>query len=212
MIHSLQYISQGGTPEEHLTHIETACRAGVGWVQLRMKKQPVGLVTKTAQRAREVCTRFGARLIINDHPAVALAVGADGVHLGKDDMPVPEARELVGHTMIIGGTANTYEDIVEHVKAGVDYVGLGPYRYTPTKEKLSPILGLKGYQILLEKLAVEGISTPIVGIGGIELNDIEALLRTGLHGIAVSGLITHAVQPADLVKIIEKYLKQKSPC
>ena len=212
MIDPLHYISQGSTAEAQLMHIENACRAGVTWVQLRMKKQPAEVVADVARQVRPLCTRYGARLIINDHPEVARAVGADGVHLGKEDMPVTEARKLLGPSLIIGGTANTNEDILAHVRDGADYVGLGPFRFTPTKEKLSPILGLAGYQAIFQKLRQEGIATPIVGIGGIGLDDVELLLRTGLHGVAVSGLITHAAQPANLVRTIQQYLTQKLPC
>ena len=89
---------------------------------------------------------YGSRLIINDRVEVAVAVDADGVHVGKEDMPVREARRMMGEGKIVGGTANTVEDIREHYRGGADYIGLGPYRYTTTKKKLSPVLGLEGYR------------------------------------------------------------------
>ena len=134
-------------------------------------------------------------LIINDNPALVHAIGADGVHLGKTDMAPTEARRLLGPDFIIGGTANTFADIEQLTAAGVNYIGLGPFRFTTTKQNLSPILGLAGYQALLAQVRAAGLAVPIVGIGGIVLADVPALLATGLHGVAVSGAITHAADP-----------------
>jgi thiamine-phosphate pyrophosphorylase len=118
------------------------------------------------------------------------------VHLGKQDMAPAEARALLGPQFIIGGTANTFAAIEGLVAAGVDYIGLGPLRFTTTKEKLSPILGLAGYADILGQCRAAGFTTPIVAIGGVALADIPALLATGLHGVAVSGAIGNAADPA----------------
>ena len=120
---------------------ETACRAGADWVQLRVKAQSYTNWKAIALDTLAVCRQYNARLIINDNPQLAGEVGAHGVHLGQDDMPIQEARVLLGDRFIIGGTANTLETILAHQHDGVDYVGLGPFRFTTTKEKLSPILG-----------------------------------------------------------------------
>ena len=173
-----------------------ACQGGVHWVQLRVKNLPAAEWERRALATQAVCRQYGATLIINDNPALALAIGAAGVHLGQQDMPPAEARALLGPEFIIGGTANTFADIEGLVAAGVDYVGLGPLRFTTTKEKLSPILGLAGYAGLLAQCRAAGFTTPIVGIGGVELADVAALLATGLHGVAVSGAIGRAAEPA----------------
>ena len=177
---------------------ELACRGGVHWVQLRVKNLPAAEWKQRALDVQAVCQHHGATLIINDNPALALEIGADGVHLGKQDMLPAEARALLGPKFIIGGTANTYADIEALVAAGVEYIGLGPFRFTKTKEKLSPILGLAGYA---ELLAHAGFTTPIIGIGGVELADIPALLATGLHGVAVSEAIGSAADPTDAAKL-----------
>jgi thiamine-phosphate pyrophosphorylase len=175
---------------------ELACRGGVRWVQLRVKNLPAAEWRQRALEVQAVCRRHGATLIINDNPALALAIGADGVHLGQQDMPPAEARALLGPGFIIGGTANTFADIERLAAAGVDYIGLGPFRFTTTKEKLSPILGLVGYAELLAQCRAAGLAVPIVGIGGVALADVAALLATGLHGVAVSGAIGRAAEPA----------------
>ncbi|MGI4736676.1 MAG: thiamine phosphate synthase [Janthinobacterium lividum] len=174
---------------------ELACRGGVRWVQLRVKNLPAAEWRQRARDVQAVCHHHGATFIINDNPALVLEIGADGVHLGKQDMPPAEARALLGSDFIIGGTANTFADVEGLVAAGVDYIGLGPFRFTTTKEKLSPILGLAGYADVLGQCRAAGFSTPLVGIGGVGLADVAPLLATGLHGVAVSGAIGGAANP-----------------
>lgn len=175
---------------------ELACRGGVRWVQLRVKNLPAAEWRQRALDVQAVCRHHGATLLVNDNPALAREIGADGVHLGKADMPPAEARVLLGPKFIIGGTANTFADIEGLVAAGVDYVGLGPFRFTATKEKLSPILGLAGYTEILGQCRAAGFAVPVIGIGGVGLADVAALLATGLHGVAVSGAIGGAADPA----------------
>jgi len=208
MISKLQYISQQTESFSHLAAIQRALAAGCDWVQLRIKNQPESTVLALAQEAKALCAPYGAKLIINDFPEVALAVAADGLHLGLTDKPIPEARALVGRNMIIGGTANTLADIRQRVAEGADYIGLGPYRFTQTKEKLSPVLGLAGYQILLQQLKAENIVIPIIAIGGIGLADVEPLREAGVHGIAISGALTQAADPAQFVQQAQQSLNR----
>jgi thiamine-phosphate pyrophosphorylase len=190
---------------------ELACRGGVRWVQLRVKNLSAAAWQQRALDVQAVCRHHGATLIINDNPALALALGADGVHLGKQDMNPAEARALLGPGFIIGGTANTFADIEGLVAAGVDYIGLGPFRFTATKEKLSPILGLVGYTEIMAQYRAAGFTTPIVGIGGVELADIPALRAAGLHGVAVSGAIGSAADPTDAARLFVTELAKNQP-
>lgn len=187
MVSKLHYISQGATPEEHLENIQRSCSSGADWVQLRLKDLDEDVLLKTAQKAREITGHFQTRLIINDHYKIAKQVKADGVHLGKTDACPLEVREYLGKFYSVGGTANTLEDCKELLNKKVDYIGLGPFRFTETKKNLSPILGTSGYQAIINALQTE---TPIIAIGGITLEDVPELLKTGVHGIAVSGAIT----------------------
>lgn len=209
MIERLQFISQETETVTHLQSIEAACKAGLRWVQLRVKERAPSEVLGMALAARKICDHYGAKLIVNDRPEIAKEAAADGVHLGRLDMPVAEARKIVGD-MIIGATANTIEDIQAHVENGADYVGLGPYRFTATKKNLSPILGLEGYERILAACRDCNISLPVVAIGGIEVADIAGLRRAGLHGIAVSSLIAGAAHPKEIVERIEKELKENN--
>jgi thiamine-phosphate pyrophosphorylase len=206
MIGRLHFISQESNGITHLQNIETACQAGVKWIQLRVKDKPLAEVKALAEDAKSICLQWGARLIINDYPQIAEAIGADGLHLGKEDMPLAQARRMVGN-MIIGQTANTFEDVWYHSGNGADYIGLGPFAYTTTKQKLSPILGLEGYRKIMQRCQDEGITTPILAIGGIELKDISSIMQTGVHGIAVSSLICKAenckLMVASILQLLE---------
>jgi thiamine-phosphate pyrophosphorylase len=207
MIDQVHYISQ---QKEKLSHIETiknALEAGCKWIQLRVKNQTESLVKDIAQEAKLLCDQHQAKLIINDFPEVAKAVNAYGIHLGLQDMSIPDARKIVGEKMIIGGTANTFDDILLRVNEGADYVGLGPFRFTTTKEKLSPILGLEGYKNIFQKLKEHNISIPIIAIGGIELDDVESLKEIGVHGVALSGTITFAEDAKSVVNELYSVLK-----
>lgn len=130
---TLQYISDGETSEEHLKNIQNACVSGVKWIQLRMKEFPEKIVLNTAKNALKICRDHGALLIIDDYVSIAKISGADGVHLGKNDLPPNEARYILGPEFIIGATANTIDDIEDLANKNIDYVGLGPFKYTPTK-------------------------------------------------------------------------------
>jgi len=190
VIGKIHYISQAPEKGSHLTAIEKVLRSGGKWIQLRVKEQEENIVLDLAIAAKKLCTQYGAKLIVNDYPWIALKSSADGVHLGLDDMPVPEARAILGKSKCIGGTANTFEDILRRAAEGVDYIGLGPYQFTTTKKNLSPVLGLEGYVSIIKEVQKAGIHIPVIAIGGIELEDIRPLLASGLHGIAVSGLLT----------------------
>lgn len=191
MIDKLHYISQKPANGTHLDAIEAVLKAGGRWIQLRIKDQPASEILELAIQSRMLCELHGARLIVNDYPLIARDAGAHGVHLGLSDMPVRQARALLGPDMVIGGTANTFEHIVQRVNEGADYIGLGPYRFTRTKENLSPIIGIDGYKVIMEQVRQAGLSIPIIAIGGITANDIKPLLQLGMYGVAVSGSLTN---------------------
>lgn len=190
----------------HISSIRLALEAGCRWIQLRVKNRPEEEVLPTAWEAIRLCDSYGAKLIINDFPLVALAVEAYGLHLGLADMSVPEARSLVGEKMVIGGTANTWDDIVRRIDEGADYIGLGPFRFTNTKQNLSPILGMDGYGTLMRQMQAARHSTPIIAIGGITPDDIGELRAAGLHGVAMSAALIGAADPQKTFHQIQQAL------
>lgn len=200
----IQFISHSNERYSYLDGIRLALEGGCKWVQLRMKDAPDEQVAQLGVQARGLCERYGAKLILDDRVELVVQTGADGVHLGKNDMPIAQAREILGPGKIIGGTANTFEDIVAHWKSGADYIGCGPFRFTTTKKNLSPILGLEGYRDIVARMKDAGITLPLVAIGGITAEDIPAILETGVDGIAVSGTVLRAEDPAaEMAKLIE---------
>lgn len=200
----IQFISHSNERYSYLDGIRLSLEGGCKWVQLRMKDAPDEQVAQLGVQARELCERYGAKLILDDRVNLVVQTGADGVHLGKNDMPIAQAREILGPGKIIGGTANTFEDIVAHWKSGADYIGCGPFRFTTTKKNLSPILGLEGYRDIVARMKDAGITLPLVAIGGITAEDIPAILETGVDGIAVSGTVLRAEDPAaEMAKLIE---------
>jgi thiamine-phosphate pyrophosphorylase len=205
MLPKLQYISQGTTPDMHLMHIQSALDAGVTLIQLRLKNVSDEHYLDAAHKAKALCGKYQATLIINDHAHIAQSCHSDALHLGLNDMTIPEAKKLVPGKLI-GGTANTFEHVKQRCAEQVDYIGLGPYQFTTTKEKLSPILGVSGYQNIIDHMKAENLHVPVYAIGGIELKDIASIVSTGVYGIAVSGLITQSDQKETLVKEINNLL------
>jgi thiamine-phosphate pyrophosphorylase len=203
----LYFLTMDEGPLGHLQQVEAACQAGIRWIQLRMKLATDDEVRETAFAAKEICALFGSALIVNDRVAIAAETGVHGVHLGRQDMPVSEARRILGDDKIIGGTANTLEDIRAHYQQGADYIGLGPYRYTTTKKNLSPILGLEGYRQIMSRLRQEQLSIPVVAIGGIGMKDAAPLFEVGLHGIAFSGMLVHAGDRHAMVQSLQEELR-----
>lgn len=206
MFNKLQYISQGNTVDEQLINIHQALDNGCKWIQIRFKNHFSEDVLTVAEAVKTLCEEYLANFIINDNVYLAQQIAADGAHLGLADMPINEARNILGNTKIIGATANTFEDIQNHVQNGCDYIGLGPFKFTTTKDNLSPILGLQGYRTIMSKMQENGITIPVYAIGGITLDDIEPLMQTGIYGIAVSGLITQATEKKKTIKQLNNNL------
>ena len=202
----IQFISHYTDKISYIDSIRLALEGGCNWVQLRVKNATIDEVRPLALEAQLLCKEAGAKFIIDDHVALVKEIGADGVHLGKLDMPVAEARKILGPGFIIGGTANTYEDVEMHWKAGADYIGCGPFRFTTTKQNLSPILGLEGYRDIVSRMRAadmrnaKGEPLPIVAIGGITADDIADIMQTGVTGIALSGTVLRADNPAEEMK------------
>lgn len=194
---SLQFITHQTGLYSYFESARMALEGGCKWIQLRMKEAPLEEVEAVALQLKPICKEYGAMLIIDDHVELVKKLEVDGVHLGKNDMPINQARQILGEAFIIGGTANTFEDVVQHYRAGADYLGIGPFRFTTTKKNLSPVLGLEGYANILSQMKEAHIELPVVAIGGITYEDIPDILRTGVNGIALSGTILRAENPVE---------------
>lgn len=202
----IQFITHSNNRYGYVDGARLALEGGCRWVQLRMKEATEVEFMAAAAEIGRLCKEHGATFVLDDHVEWVEKTGADGVHLGKNDMPIDEARKILGSDKIIGGTANTFEDVERLYRQGADYIGCGPFRFTTTKKNLSPVLGLEGYQHIVDQMKSHGVNLPIVAIGGILESDIKSILATGVSGIAVSGGILNAENPAEEMQRFLKHL------
>ena len=196
----LQFITHGSSVDEIFNGAIDVLNGGCRWLQLRMKNFSVEEKISVAEKLRIECRNADAVMLIDDEVDIARRLQLDGVHLGLNDMPISEARKILGDKFIIGGTANTLEQAQHHISLGADYLGIGPFRYTVTKQNLSPILGIDGYKHIMSHRDI--ITVPVVAIGGIEVSDIDEIISTGVNGIAVSGTILNAPNRVEQTRLI----------
>ncbi len=209
--HRLQFITHHNDRYSYADSARLALEGGCRWIQLRMKGADEALMFKTATIVQAMCKRCGATFIIDDDVMLARRIGADGVHLGKEDMPIAKAREILGRGYIIGATVNSFEDIAGVVSgADPDYFGCGPLRFTTTKQRLAPILGIEGYREIMCRMRAAEIAIPLVAIGGVTKEDIPSLLRCGVAGIALSGSILQADDPIAEMQRVSDALHEHS--
>lgn len=178
--------------QEQELNIRKALDNGIKWVQIRWKNGPENELISLCETSKQLCSEYQSVCIINDNVQLAKKIDADGVHLGLSDGSINEARLILGENKIIGGTANTISDVLQRIEESCNYIGLGPLRFTSTKEKLSPVLGFEGYQGIINHLKEKTVEIPkIFAIGGVTLEDIQPLQEAGIYGVAVSGQITN---------------------
>ena len=208
--YKLQFITHHNERYSYIDSARMALEGGCRWIQLRMKEADEAILESAAITIQRMCREYGATFIIDDNVALTKRIGADGVHLGKNDMPVAEARKMLGEGYIIGATVNTFDDIVNALHTATpDYFGCGPFRHTTTKRNLAPILGYEGYREVISKMRERNIEIPLIAIGGITKGDIPELLRYGVDGIALSGSILNAEHPVMEMHRIAKTVYNK---
>jgi thiamine-phosphate pyrophosphorylase len=184
--------------------IRGAVAGGVSIVQLREKQLPDDELTAIANALRALCERLGALLIVNDRPAVAVEVGAAGVHVGQDDMPVEQVRELVGPDMLIGLSTHAPEEIDAVDGAVVDYIGVGPVHATPTKPG-RPAVGLE-----LVRYAAANAKVPFFAIGGLDLGNVDQVLEAGAGRVCVLRAIADAEDPEQAARALSERIDAAS--
>lgn len=197
----IQYITHPKEDFEDLHWLENLAEGGVQWVQLRIKenhfkarypnKDYASYFEETALKVAEKCNSLGIILTVNDNYEFAKLNLIDGAHIGKEDEDHLVVREQLGNSKLLGCTANSWKDIKKYDLTKLDYLGVGPFNYTTTKDKdkLAPALGIRGYRIVVSQMKNKKWDTPVFAIGGIEEEDITMIMKTGVHGIAISGLI-----------------------
>ncbi len=167
--------------------IEAAIDGGVRLIQYRDKSGLRGQIYENAERLRELTRRSNVKLIINDEVDIAMAVGADGVHLGQDDFPVAEARALLGEQAIIGLSTHNLMEALAAEKEALDYIGFGPIFATATKQSECLPIGIEAIRALCKKVAL-----PVYAIGGIKQSHVQSILSAGATGVAVASALAGA--------------------
>lgn len=168
-----------------LKQVDLALQGGVKIIQLREKELSVADFIKLASEALKLTRANGAFLIINDSLEVMTAAGADGIHLGQDDMPVNEARKILGEDFIIGISVKNLEEAIKAEEGGADYLAVNGVFPTSTKKDLGYLPGLERVTQIREKTRL-----PVIGIGGINLQNCRSVIEAGAHGVAVVTAIT----------------------
>ncbi len=209
MVSRFHLITQDLKNFSHIEQIKTACENGAKCIQLRAKNKNYNDWIKIASESIRICRQHGVKLIINDSVQVALEIDADGVLLGKDDMPIHSARSLLGHDKLIGGTGNSFDDLVRIAEEGADFAVMGPYKFTPTKMNFKSLLGINSYKKLMQFVKDRNIKLPIIAIGGIKLKDVEELFDLGVHGIAVSSAVFSSDSPALSISEFQEKIDKK---
>lgn len=181
------------TVQDRYSHAELALlavRGGADTIQYRSKCGDVRRMIAEAAEVRDVCRAANVLFVVNDRVDVCLAIGADGVHLGREDMPLVAARRVLGAGFVVGGTVRNAAQLAEAARDGADYVGLGPVFATRTKEVAHAALGTEGVAA-----AARGATIPVIAIAGIAVADLAPLLRAGAYGVAVIGAVAGAADP-----------------
>ena len=204
----LYFITHANDRYSYEEGAKVALDNGIRLIQLRMKHCDLDTVKQAAWRLKEECDKAGALLIIDDYTEIAAETGACGVHLGQTDEEITVARQKLTGKQIIGLTCNTFEHVFTAAKSGADYLGVGPYQFTRTKEKLSPVLGVDGYRSLIAECRKHNIHIPVYAIGGIRLEDVKGLMEAGVYGIAISSLVLEAPNPEKTIRNLREEITQ----
>ena len=200
-ISKFHYLTQDLPHRTHIEQTEIACKSGANWIQYRcFSKADEDLIQEIHQVA-SICDDWGATLILTDHYHLLKQVDAQGVHIEDMHANFAAIREIISDEKTLGASANTLEDIQRIDASGVvDYAGCGPYSVTKTKPNDYPLLGIEGYKKITDTMAELGINLPLIAVGGIDLEDTEALVNSGIYGIAVSAAVNSSNSPEKMIR------------
>jgi thiamine-phosphate pyrophosphorylase len=191
-IEKLQFITHDIEQHSHIEQARIACEAGAKWVQYRCLTKSDEELLKDINVIAELCDDWGATLIVTDHIHLNGKADIQGFHIEDMDADFRQLREELGEAITIGGSSNTLEGLLRIAEEGADYAGFGPFKVTTTKPNNAPLLGLEGYKDAIAILQQQQIELPVLAVGGVTLNDIDDLLKTGVFGIAASSAINQA--------------------
>lgn len=191
--------------ETYMDQVAKACAGGADMVQLRDKKLSTRELLRLCRELQAVCDRTGALFVLNDRVDVAIVAGVDGVHVGQEDLPVRQARALLGHRKLIGCSTHSTAQALVAVGDGADYISCGPVFATPTKPDYAPV----GLDLIKEYTRL--VRVPFVAIGGIDLDNVDRAIAAGADRVAVVRAVGEATDPTGAVRALkEKILQAKA--
>jgi thiamine-phosphate pyrophosphorylase len=196
-IEKLQFISHDLDTLTHIQQAQIACEAGAKWVQYRCLTKNDAELLEDIQAIAEICDDWGATLIVTDHVHLNGKADIQGFHIEDMDADFIALREQLGPDITIGGSSNTVGGLIRLAHEGVDYAGFGPFSVTTTKPNNADLLGVEGYAAGMQKLQEMNIDLPVLAVGGVTLDDVDALMQTGVFGIAASAAINQAPDMAN---------------
>jgi thiamine-phosphate pyrophosphorylase len=195
-IEKLQFISHDLDTLSHIQQAQIACEAGSKWIQYRCLTKTDDELLKDIQVIADICDDWGATLIVTDHVHLNGKADIQGFHIEDMDADFIALREQLGESVTIGGSSNTIGGLIRLAHEGVDYAGFGPFSVTTTKPNNAELLGVEGYAAGMQKLRDMQIDLPVMAVGGVTLDDVDALMATGVFGIAASAAINQSADMA----------------
>ncbi len=186
----------------HADLASMAVKGGADTIQFRQKEGSTLELIRTAQELKDICVKHGVPLIVNDRIDVAMAIDADGVHLGQDDFPISLARDILGKHKIIGGSAGNLKEAEKCLAEGADYIGFGPVYGTASKNDAGPATGIMTLKNIMEK-----IDLPFIAIGGIDAHNAADVMKAGIHGIAVISAVCCTNNPEQAAREIRSVIE-----
>lgn len=191
-IERFQYITHDIPNLTHIEQAQLACEAGAKWIQYRCLSKHDEALLADINAIAEICDDWGTTLIVTDHIHLNDKADIQGFHIEDMDADFAALRNKVGNDVTLGGSANTVKNLIRLATQAVDYAGFGPFATTETKPNDLPLIGVEGYYKAAQELKAANIQLPLLAVGGIKIYDVEALMQTGIYGIAVSGAINFA--------------------
>jgi thiamine-phosphate pyrophosphorylase len=197
-ISKFHYLTQDLPNRSHIEQVGIACETGANWIQYRCLTKPDDELIDEIDEIAAICDEWGVTLIITNHYHLLDRIDAQGVHIEDFDADFKEIRLIIGDDKTLGASATNINSLLAVQNTGVvDYCGYGPFAHTDTKPNNKPLLGFEGYRELQKHPEIE---IPVIAVGGVQLSDVEPLLETGIHGIAVSAAVNLAANPAKALK------------
>jgi thiamine-phosphate pyrophosphorylase len=194
-ISKFHYLTQDLPNRSHIQQTQFACEAGANWIQYRCLSKSDEEMLEELHQIASICDDWGTTLIVTNHYHLVHLADIQGVHIEDMDADLTQIRTQIGDDKTLGASANNFQQIVNHIKNGADYIGCGPFGHTDTKPNNSPHWGIKGYLEIIKQLDENNLAIPLIAAGGIKLENISDLINTGIHGVAVSAAINKSDDP-----------------